>query len=319
MRRALLIGWLGLWTTLAGGAEPGYRPGVFLEGATVARAKALALDAAMLKGWYVAASAREHTLFETILEEPASPGPMDDRLPPERTLLRIRADFVATPAGVNAYLQAQEVWWQGESGEWSADVTDTYRGNLARALESLQKQWTAFYKQRPGSGVRPVAAPRVRVEPGVVSGPPVPNADAIRPLPTGDEPASVTVRPLPTGDESASATVRPLPTGDAPASVTVSPLPTGDGAAPVAIPAQPLVRATPLPPAEQAPVMPARYEVGVWAYYAEQYAREQGCEPGDLGAVLERETGTGEVHRVHCADGSSRLVRCDREQCRSGG
>lgn len=311
LRRALR--WAALWAALAwlGGALAGERPGVFLEGATVARAKALALDAAMLKGWYVAGSGPDHSQFETVLEEPAAAGPMDGRVPPERTLLRIRADFIATPAGVNAYLQAQEVWWQGESGEWVADVTDIYRANLLRALESLQRQWTAFRKQHPGAEPR-VPTPRVRVEATAPHRAPARPDHAGQPHPTG-----------PFGDNP-----RPLPVSGAPPPPEIpqsmpAPQPPTAPRAPVVETAVPTVRTLPLPAEPPAPIatpVPLQdYNVGIWAYYAEQYAREHGCPPGDVGAVLEGDSGASELHRVWCADGGSRLVRCDREHCQDGG
>jgi len=130
------------------GAAPGDRPGIFLEGASVPRAKGLALDAALIKGWHVAETARNHVVFETILEEPASPGP-PNAVAPDYTLLRIRADFIETPAGVNAYLYAQEIWYAGSSKEWSTDVTSLYRANLTHALTSLQSQWSKPAATRP--------------------------------------------------------------------------------------------------------------------------------------------------------------------------
>jgi len=124
-------------------AAPGDRPGVLLEGATIARARALALDAALIKGWQVTESGRAHVIFETRLEQPASIGP-PGALPPDQTTLRIRADFIATPAGVNTYLYAEEVWWPGSARQWIGDVTQRYRTNLMNALSSLQRQWTGL-------------------------------------------------------------------------------------------------------------------------------------------------------------------------------
>ncbi len=131
-------------------AAPGDRPGIFLEGASVPRAKGLALDAALIKGWHVVETERNHVIFETILEEPASIGP-PNAVAPDYTLLRIRADFVETPAGVNAYLYAEEIWYAGSSKEWSTDVTPQYRANLTNALSSLQSQWEKTARTRPNA------------------------------------------------------------------------------------------------------------------------------------------------------------------------
>lgn len=284
-------------------------PGVFLKGATVPRAKALALDAAMLRGWHVAASGRDHSLFETILEEPASPGPLDDRLPPERTLLRIRADFIATPAGVNAYLRAEEVWWAGAIREWRTDVTEPYRANLMRALNSLERQWVEVYRQRPGTVPR---TPRVRVETEGLQSPSATGLPAE--TETSEGAPAVRVAPLPVTAD-ADATAPPDDTGAAmPPSLTPDQAPDQAPASGPPLMLDPAAETTPAP--EPAP---QQYAVGIWAYYAEQSARERGCEPADWGAVLIGDGGgASELHRVYCADGSTLVVRCDRERCRDG-
>ena len=242
-------------------AAPGDRPGVFLEGATVPRAKALALDAALVKGWRVVESQPDHVVFETWLEVPASRGP-PNAVPPARTLLRVRADFVQTPAGVNTYLYAEEVWYAGSPKEWVANVTPEYRANLTNALASLQTQWGRIAKSRPSVIAKPPAtnpapAPTVRVEP----------FPGQTPIPTS----------------SASRTLDPMP----------PPAP------------------RPQPRFEPAP----DYKVGVWAYYAEQFAMARGCVLDNVGAVLVSGDTGSELHRVQCQDGNSLLVRCDREHC----
>jgi hypothetical protein len=56
-------------------------------------------------------------------------------------------------------------------------------------------------------------------------------------------------------------------------------------------------------------------EVGVWAYYAERYSRERGCEPTETGAVLESSGPDLEIHRIECRDGSRLRVRCSNGDC----
>lgn len=146
-RAALLAGILAA-TPPSGIGAPGDRPGVFLIGATVPRAKALALDSALENGWHVAATGRGHAVLEIVLEEPAGHGP-PDAIPPEQTLLRIRADFIQTPAGVNAYLYAEEIWYPGTGKEWITDITAAYRDNLAQALASLQARWKGIAREPP--------------------------------------------------------------------------------------------------------------------------------------------------------------------------
>jgi hypothetical protein len=235
---------------------PGDRPGIFLEGADIPRARALALDAALVKGWQVTESGRAHVVFETALEQPASSGP-PGALPPERTTLRIRADFIATPAGVNTYLYAEEVWWPDTEREWIGDVTQRYRGNLMNALSSLERQWADYARHQRDAGRLP---------------------GALLPAQIADETARVRVEP----------------------------------AAPDLPPAQ----ASPEAAAPAAPAQgPVDIDVGTWAYYAEALAMERGCTLGDLGAELLSADGAGELHRVHCDDGSTLQIRCDRNGC----
>lgn len=266
----------GLSTAVpARAAAPGERPGIFLEGASVPRAKGLALDAALIKGWHVAVTERNHVIFETILEEPASVGP-PNAVAPDYTLLRIRADFIQTPAGVNAYLYAEEIWYAGSSKEWSADVTPQYRSNLTNALSSLQSQW----------------AKSVRGGPSLA--------------PTGP-PSDTTIEP--SASDPAMATTQPK--------IRVAPIePAVDTAASPVIPTSPSPELPPPSPPRQedAPAVVA-VEVGTWAYHAEEFALASGCVLDEIGAELIAGDGASELHRVHCQNGTSVLVRCDRETC----
>lgn len=166
MGRAALLACILAAAATSGIGAPGERPGVFLVGATVPRARALALDRALENGWHVAETGRGHAVFEIVLEEPAGRGP-PNALPPAQTLLRIRADFIQTPAGVNAYLYAEEIWYPGTGKEWITDITAAYRSNLAQALASLQARWKGIAREQPRvvhvqpNGAAPVDSSRV--------------------------------------------------------------------------------------------------------------------------------------------------------------
>jgi hypothetical protein len=233
---------------------------VLLEGATIARARALALDAALIRGWQVADSGRAHVIFETVLDQPASVGP-PGALPPDQTTLRIRADFIATPAGINTYLYAEEVWWPGSERQWTGDVTQRYRANLMNALGSLRRQWIELARADADRGRR--------MAPGLSSA---------QPIPDGIEPK---VRVEPMDRDRVTTTTEPIPVERAP----------------------------------EPEAMPMDIEVGTWAYYAEAFASQQGCDLGELGAQLVSTQQGSELHRVHCADHSTLMVRCDRLGC----
>ncbi|MBK1706806.1 hypothetical protein CKO40_20250 [Halochromatium glycolicum] len=140
---------LALLLSLIGnlGAQPKTVPVTHLDGATVARAKALALDAALLKGWRLAASGRNFVTLETPLDRPATDGPADARAG-EPTLLRIDARFSRVARGAEVELRAEEVWRADTTRAWSADITDRYREHLKRSLQSLSDQWQRFIASR---------------------------------------------------------------------------------------------------------------------------------------------------------------------------
>ncbi len=57
-------------------------------------------------------------------------------------------------------------------------------------------------------------------------------------------------------------------------------------------------------------------ETGIWAYYAEHYAKIRGCAVASSGAVLEEKRPEYEIHRVPCEGGQDFLVRCNAGTCR---
>jgi hypothetical protein len=57
-------------------------------------------------------------------------------------------------------------------------------------------------------------------------------------------------------------------------------------------------------------------DTGIWAYYAEHYARVRGCTLTDGGSVLVEKQNYSETHRVDCEGGRSFLVRCNAGVCR---
>jgi hypothetical protein len=270
-------------------AIPGTAPSVFLAGANLPRAKALALDAALIKGWRVAVSERDHVVFETRLDTPASAGPPDvtgGRLaPPATTLLRIRADFSTTANGVVTALTAVEVWYAGTPREWTAEVTGQYRANLMNALESLRTQWAGLAPSvpagRPGAPTSVQRSAPQRTSPS-----------------TGLAPAAAAPR---------TAVTAPVAAADlAPAAP-----PPAAGVPRPAVSPRTRPEAGVQPPPEDDPV-------GVWAYHAEEFASARGCELADRGAVLMQELEGFELHEVYCRDGTRVAVRCDRVSCMDG-
>ncbi|EIC20940.1 hypothetical protein [Thiorhodovibrio frisius] len=114
-------------------------PSVYLDQANIPRAKALALDAALMKGWQVAVSAPDYSIFETTIREEKNTADGDSATIP--VLLRIRAGFARDAGGVRVSLTATEIRLRGTGAESQRDVTDDYGANLHNALASLRRQW----------------------------------------------------------------------------------------------------------------------------------------------------------------------------------
>ncbi len=113
------------------------------------------------------------------------------------------------------------------------------------------------------------------------------------------------------------------PTIEAPASPTTAaeaapsvlrPGPSLDGGVPSPAPVAPTV------PVETAAsndmlVLSQDARKGLWAYYAEDYARLRGCAIGDRGAMLLQQSDGFELHEVECDGAANVLVRCRGGVC----
>lgn len=156
-------------------------PSVFLPQANTPRAKALALDAALSKGWQVAGGGPDFSVFETLISEPHENDWGEQQS--VRVRLRIRADFRRQGSGTEVVLRATEIRAPGSAAERHRDVTGQYSANLNNALQSLRYQWEDFALQghshsartagsatssAPGRSARPasrqeISAPRAPV------------------------------------------------------------------------------------------------------------------------------------------------------------
>lgn len=152
----------------------------------------------------------------------------------------------------------------------------------------------------PAPAPTPAPAPRVvqPAAPVASSAPPVPVASSSLVAPTIEPPASPT-----TAAEAAT-----------PSQLRPGPSPDGGVSSPAPI--------APTAPAETAAsndmlVLNQGARKGLWAYYAEDYARLRGCAIGDRGATLLQQTDGGEVHEVECVGKANVLVSCRGGVCES--
>ena len=113
-------------------------PSVLLFGATLDRARDLAVSSATQKGWRLLSVTPATAVFEQTLE--GSGG--DDDTGPAR-VIRVFARFDEESGGVRVLLRAEEVEEPGKADEWMAEVTTRYADNLSNALASLRASWDA--------------------------------------------------------------------------------------------------------------------------------------------------------------------------------
>lgn len=271
-------------------------PRVLLAGAEPEQARSLAMGAAASKGWRLSESANNLLVMQRPLNpsmaESVVPGASQGPKPPQ---VEVRTLFLPRPGGTEVALQA-DVLTTDAKGEVRHPFTDRYRPELERSLASLRRSWEGANWRVAGAA------------------PPLPEAPPPAPLDTDSDDAEVSA-PAVTAEPTAVAPVQPLP-----APPPTSPVP--PPAAPVTsaggsrVPA-PVVSATPAPTSSNMLALgPTPSGTGVWAYYAEHYARVRGCRLAGEGAVLLRKTAEYEEHRVYCEGGQTFLVRCNAGVCR---
>jgi hypothetical protein len=108
-------------------------PSILLVKANIPRAKALAVEAALQKGWRLQEQGAGYGIFESDLPP--------DATDPGRSRLHIHAEFTKTLPGVRVSLTATQLFNPGRANQRAEAVTDLYRLNLDNALASLRHQW----------------------------------------------------------------------------------------------------------------------------------------------------------------------------------
>lgn len=263
-------------------------PRTLLVGAQVDQARAVAMGAAADKGWRIAESSADRLVVQRPLNaaaaEAVSPGSSLGPAPPR---VEVTTGFIPRPNGTEVLLMAEVRGTDPTGAELRRSFTDTYRAELERSLGALRRAWeTASWR--------------------VVG--------ALPPVPEPPPPADIQIAAA--EPENGAGTEAQPPTGaPAPAPAPISPQTMVRPAEAVAAP-QPVTTA----PAAAAPNDMLRLNVpvptGIWAYYAEHYARIRGCNLAGEGAVLIKKTADFEEHRVYCEDGKTFMVRCNAGTCR---
>jgi len=322
--------------------DVGNRPQLLIPGATASDVAGVAKSSAQAKGWGIVESAGDRLVMQRTVD-PSSPsalalGAAKNTVAP---VVEVTAIFVEQSGGVNVALGATLITQPpGEKSAKRMDYTENYRDALTQSLQSLRANWT------PNRGrvadTNPTASPDAKPAPTAAENSADNSSNPQAWGPTAADapsPTSAPTRALPVQPRLAPA---PEPT-PAPGREWTAPT------APEPNPASPLQWSTPMPTpgvpdsngsagpssaatyTPSAPSQPTPEPVasgdhmltlspagrtGVWAYYAEQYARLRGCAIDEAGAQLIENRADGEVHKVSCVGSASFLLKCQNGVCR---
>jgi len=301
-------------TLLVGGCAttsplgPAYMPNgpkTLLPGADVQQAKSLAMGSAVSKGWNIVEASDNGLLMRRALDTATAESVVG--APVRNASIDVRTGFVQRQEGVEVVVGAAVIADKGNKAKETIDFTDSYKNELEQSLDSLRMAWEKN-RWRIASATPP---PRTKEA--------VPAHDGTQ----GVTPAVEAWQSAVTEAQSAPAQNTATPRPETPASDTapVAPSSADGNAAPyedryAAAPAAPAAQgAAAAGSNENMLALGQTGEQGVWAYYAEHYAKIRGCDVSGQGATLEEKQPELEIHRVDCKNGQSFLVKCNAGTC----
>jgi hypothetical protein len=277
------------------------KPHTLLPGGTMDDARSVAMGAAVSKGWKIVDSHGNQLLLQRTLDATPDPQITGAQVPGAKPpLVQVQAGFFPRPNGVEVTVGADLITNRGTEEEQKRDFTEAYKRDLMHSLASLEKAWAATAPQ-VANAMPPLQAP------GDLGAPP-----------TAEESKEIaqTEGPGEWGPTNWSNEAAPASREVVPASPPLSAAPQEEAAPALAEGAG--ARPAPGEDRDQGGSMVAlneRADAGVWAYYAEQYARAHGCHLTGQGAVLVETQPEYEIHRVDCQGGHKFLLRCNAGSC----
>ena len=329
-------------------------PQVQLPGASMEEARSVAMAAARTRGWDITAADANRLLLERPLS-PDLPQAraLSSPLAPPR--MQVKTAIVDRRDGAIVALQAFVLTNPATQDEKRIDYTSEYENQLLISLSSLSSAWIAArdkvrsdvptlaqfeasqgaeadaggdlgnVAETVGTGGAAMAA--------VPSPEPAPRPEATRhasapgraptpaPAPRAVQrsaPAAALAEPAASGTSSVPAASSSVigPSVAAPTPSQLRPGPSLDGGVPAPAPIAPTA---PLPTAASNDMLVLNQGArkGLWAYYAEDYARLRGCAIGNRGAMLLQQADGTEVHEVECVGKANILVKCRGGVCES--
>ncbi len=302
-------------------------PQTMLSGAKLDHARSVAMGTARTKGWTIKSAAPNQLLLERELPatSPQASALGSTAAPPK---IEVQTDLVERSDGTIVALKAFVISNPGTPDEKRIDYTSDYENQLLISLSSLQSAWIDSRgkiastvpipteqdmaqqneSQDAPAAVDSIAQPIAATAP---EAPPTPTpavapapAPAPQPVAAATAQAAAAVAPQSAPAQAASSTME---------SASALPAASGDGLPRGVTPAVPTASNT--PPRNDMLVLNNSGRKGLWAYYAEDYARLRGCAIGDRGATLLQETPVFELHEVPCVGAANVLVKCQGGVC----
>ncbi|KAA6184858.1 hypothetical protein F2Q65_11140 [Thiohalocapsa marina] len=323
MKRTTLYGPIGLLALLLAGcgsapvretpdlaADISHLPQTRLQGARLEHARAVAMGTARSKGWDIRATRPDQLVLERRLAADSSRMRASDpaaRLTPPK--VSVLADFVEGAGGTTVALQAFMVTNPATEQEQRVDATADFESELLISLSALQSAWM---ESRPKvTSVVPVPTKQDLAQQDAARvGSPLQDA-----APSGDEVTAAWVGPIPTETRVSAVGDRADSRGGDAVGIDANvPMATGARAGDGTMTDWPDRRTDAIGRNDML-VLDSSARKGLWAYYAEDYARLRGCRLGDRGAMLLQERRGFELHEVDCLGGANMLLKCQGGIC----
>lgn len=325
---SVLLGIAGCASTPSGAVPIGNisnLPQTMLSGAKLDHARSVAMGTARTKGWTIKSAAPNRLLLER--ELPAT-SPQASALgsiaaPPK---IEVETDLVERSDGTVVALKAFVVSNPGTPEERRIDYTADYENQLLISLSSLQSAW--IDSRRKIASTVPIPTEQDMAEQTESQDAPAADGSSAEPIATAAPETSPTsapdLEPAPAPQPAVAETAQAAPavvpqTAAAQAAnssidnASALPAASADGLPRGVTPAVPAV--SDAAPRNDMLVLNDSGRKGLWAYYAEDFARLRGCAIGDRGATLLQETPAFELHEVTCVDADNMLVKCQGGVC----
>jgi len=305
-------------------------PQTTLSGADLDDARSIAMGTARSKGWDI----KNVEGNQVLLERPvATNSPQAGALRTQSSLappqLQVETNLAKRSDGTVVALRAFVVTNPGTKEEKRIDYTNDYQNDLLSSLNSLQASWAAGRSKV--TSVVPIPnkeeiaeqnQPQNQFSPAPPSAESLAAAPSSAPMPvptptptTAAQPVAARTAPVPEAAAAPAPVVSPAP---APASDTSSAVVSRGLAAPGAAAAPstlPQLGTSQIADRNDMLVLNNTGGKGLWSYYAEDYARLRGCDIGDRGATLLRQTATFELLEVQCVGRDNMLLKCQGGVC----